>query len=195
MGSRPGRLASALLVACLLAGCQPPAPTPSPTPTYLCTPEAGGAEFSCSQRQYDEMVAKDKLYAEAEAVYRKFFAEDVRIFRAGGVTEPTEVLLETTTSAFLKNSMTLYRSLRRDSRKLVGGEIRLAHLRRVPGVTKESSLVALKACVDARSATVVESGAKVGSGFLVEDLLYFGRFNGLMKIQGADGQQEGKCAD
>jgi hypothetical protein len=56
-------------------------------------------------------------------------------------------------------------------------------------------LVALKACVDARSATVVESGAKVGSGFLVEDLLYFGRFNGLMKIQGADGQQEGKCAD
>ena len=54
-------------------------------PSYRCTPEAGGAEFDCTQHQYDEMVAKDKLYAEAEAVYRKFFVEDVRIFRKGGI--------------------------------------------------------------------------------------------------------------
>ena len=80
-----GRLASSVVLACLLAGCQPPAPSPTPVPSYRCTPEAGGAEFDCTQHQYDEMVAKDKLYAEAEAVYRKFLAEDVRILRAGGI--------------------------------------------------------------------------------------------------------------
>jgi len=140
------------------------------------------------------MVAKDKLYAEAEAVYRKFFAEDSRIFRAGGITEPTPVLLETTTGAFLDDSMALYRSLKKDERKLVGGEITLVRLARAPGLVKESSLVAMKACVDARSTTVFEHGKKTGKGFMVEDLLYFGRFGDAMKIQGADGQQEGKCS-
>ena len=60
-------------VASVLAGCQPsspptpaptsppPFPTPVPTPTYLCTPEAGGEETSCSQLQYEEMKAKDAL--------------------------------------------------------------------------------------------------------------------------------------
>lgn len=194
MLSWPGRLAVTLFAACLLAGCQPAAPPPTPVPTYACTPEAGGAEFSCSQQQYDEMVAKDELYAEAEAVYRRFFAEDVRIFRSGGVAEPTQTLLETTTGAFLSDSMALYRSLKADSRRLEGGEIRLVSIQRRAGVSKESSIVAMTVCVDARSTTVLEHGKKVGPGYLIEDLLYFGRFDGVLKIQGADGQEEGKCA-
>jgi hypothetical protein len=95
-----GRLAPLVVLACLLAGCQPPVPSPTPVPSYRCTPEAGGAEFDCTQHQYDEMVAKDKLYAEDEAVYRRFLVEDIRIMRAGGVSSPTPELLETTSGAF-----------------------------------------------------------------------------------------------
>ena len=193
MPNLSGRLASIIVAACILTGCQPPAPTPSPLPSYRCTPEAGGAEFDCSQKQYDDMVAKDKLYAEAEAVYRKFFDEDVRIYRAGGVDQPTAVLLETAHGQFVEDSMDLYRGLKADSRRLQG-DVRLVSLVRKPGISKESSVVVFAACTDARSATVLEHGKAVGHGFLIEELIYFGRFDGILKIQGADGQQEGKCA-
>lgn len=188
-----GRLASMVVLACLLAGCQPAAPVPTPVPSYRCTPEAGGPEFDCTQHQYDEMVAKDKLYAEAEAVYRKFFAEDVRIYQAGGLDEPTPVLLETTHGQFLQDSMDLYRALRAESKRL-DGEVHLVSLTRKAGLSKESSVVVLAVCTDARDAKVIKRGREIGSGFLIEDWMYFGRFEGVLKIQGADGQQEGRCA-
>jgi hypothetical protein len=193
MLSRPGRLAVAVAAACLLAGCQPPAPTTTPVPTYQCTPEAGGAEFGCSQHQYDDMVAKDKLYAEAEAVYRKFFAEDVRILRSGGLSEPTPGLLETTTGAFLNDSLDYYRSLRADRSKLVGGAVNLVALKRMPGASKGGSLVAMKACIDASSARILLGGKDSGPGRTGSDLLYFGRSDGTLKIQGADGQEGQRC--
>ena len=54
----------------ILVGCTPTSPptTPAPTPTFMCTPEAGGAEAPCSQQDYDKMKAKDEQYAEAEKV-------------------------------------------------------------------------------------------------------------------------------
>lgn len=194
MQFRPGRLAvSAVLCACLLAGCQPPAVTPSPAPTFRCTPEAGGAEFECSQQQHDEMVAKDELYAEAEAVYRRFFEEDVRMFRIGGADEATEVLLDTTAGDFLRDSLDLYRKLKREGRKSVGGEIRLASLVRAPGTSKGGSVVALRACIDASSTKTVVRGQVVEQGGSGSDLLYFGRFDAGLKIQGADGKAVESC--
>ncbi len=195
MLSRPRRLAVTVgIAACLLAGCQAPTPTLSPAPSFTCTPEAGGAGFSCSQHQYDDMVAKDKLYAEAEAVYRKFFAEDSRILRVGGVSGPTEVIKQTTAGAFLQDSMDYYRSLLDERSKLVGGEIALTNLVRVPGVSKGGSLVALRACIDASSARIQLHGKDIGPGRKGVDLLYFGRFDGVLKIQGADGQEGQTCA-
>ncbi|HEY3339693.1 MAG TPA: hypothetical protein VGK18_14405 [Propionicimonas sp.] len=137
-------------------------------------------------------MAKDKLYAEAEAVYRRFFEEDVRIYKAGGVEQPTPVLLETAHGQFVEDSMDLYRGLIADSRRLEGDVI-LKSLVRKPGISKESSVAVLAACTDARSAKVFEKDKEVGHGFLIEELIYFGRFDGTLKIQGADGEQEGKC--
>lgn len=193
MLSWPGRLAVTLFAACLLAGCQPAAPPPTPVPTYACTPEAGGAEFSCSQQQYDEMVAKDELYAEAEAVYRRFFAEDVRILREGGLAQPTATLVETATGDFLTDSMEYYQSLKKEDSRLVGGEIELVELSRVPGVAKAGSVVAMKACIDASTARIVINGHDSGPGRRGSDLLYFGQFEGRLKIQGADGQEGETC--
>ncbi|HEX5334760.1 MAG TPA: hypothetical protein VFW55_02695, partial [Propionicimonas sp.] len=100
------------------------------------------------------MVAKDKLYAEAEAVYRKFFEEDVRIYRAGGVDQPTAVLLETAHGQFVEDSMDLYRGLIADSRRLEG-DVRLVSLVRKPGISKELSVAVFAVCTDARSAKVL----------------------------------------
>ncbi len=194
MRSRARRLAIPVVMACLLAGCQPAVlPTPTPAPSYRCTPEAGGDEFDCTQHQYDDMIAKDKLYAEAEAVYRKFFAEDVRILRAGGITTPTQVLLETTTGAFLEDSMGLYRSFATDDRRAVGGTIRLASLERLPGISKGGSVVAMQACTDATTTKTYRHGRQVGKGGAGIDTLYFSRVDGVLKIQGADGKAVESC--
>jgi hypothetical protein len=139
------------------------------------------------------MVAKDKLYAEAEAVYRRFFEEDVRIFRLGGISEPSPVLLDTTMGDFRNDSMALYRSFLEEGRKSVGGEIRLASLERVPGASKGGSVVALRACVDASSTKTVSSGSAPERGGFGSDLLYFGRSGGVLKIQGADGEAVQSC--
>ena len=80
------------MTAVLVAGCGPEAtvtPTPSPSPTFMCTPEAGGTEAPCSEQDYQEMKAKDALYAEAEQVYRTYQAEFLKVIRAGGADELT----------------------------------------------------------------------------------------------------------
>jgi hypothetical protein len=166
---------------------------PTPVPSYRCTPEAGGAEFDCSQKQYDDMVAKDKLYAEAEAVYRRFFEEDSRLLRSGGTAEATQVLLETTAGAFLDDSMDYYRSLKKEGTRLVGGEIRLVSLKRVAGVSKQNSVVVLKACIDATSTQMETGGKASGAGRSGADVLYFGPPGGPLKIQGADGTEGDSC--
>lgn len=187
------RLAPAVVLACLLVGCVPPAPIPSPTPSYRCTPEAGGAEFECSQHQFDEMVAKDKLYAEAEDVYRRFFAEDVRILRLGGLNDPSPVLLETSSGAFLDDSMDYYRSLKKEQTRLVGGEIRLISLARAIGISKGDSVVAMKACIDATTTSMETDGKPAGRGRSGTDVLYFGPAGGPLRIQGADGAEGDSC--
>ncbi|MCA0297053.1 MAG: hypothetical protein LCH96_17415 [Actinobacteria bacterium] len=195
MLTRPRRLAVTILAAaCLLTGCQPATtPTPTPAPSWTCTPEAGGEQFSCSQHQYDDMVAKDKLYAEAEAVYRKFFAENSRIYRAGGIDEPTATLLETTTGQYLRDSMTLYRSLRNTQTKVVGGDIKLVSLLRLPGVSSGGSLVALRACIDTTSAEIRAPGEKPEAGYIGIEQLFFARVEQQMKIQSSMWQEVEAC--
>lgn len=195
MQYRPGRIAvSAALCACLLAGCQAPAVTPSPNPTFKCTPEAGGAEFQCSQQQYDDMVAKDKLYAEAEAVYRRFLAEDVRIAEEGGASAPTPVLKETAAGAFLEDVMREYSRNLRDGITARGGDRVVRSVRRLVGVSKGGSVVALQICVDSTSFQIYQAGHRIGQGLMNKDDLYFGSVESSLKIIGADGREVDSCS-
>lgn len=190
------RVGLAALALATVAGCQPPAavPTPAPTPTFTCTPEAGGDAYECSQAQYDEMVAKNELYAEAEAVYRKFLAEDIRIMRAGGVMEPTPVLLETTTGAFLEDVMSDYRQAKKMGTRVAEGDRKLEWIRRLAGVSKGGSIVAISACVDSTSSRFFVGDRYVGRGLLNRDDLYLARSDGLLRIIGADGEEVETCA-
>lgn len=180
----------ALVVA---VGCTPAAPTPSPLPSFRCTPEAGGAEFDCSQAQYDEMVAKDALYAEAEAVYRKYLAEHIRILRAGGLGEPTEVLQMTTSGEFLSDAMVTYRDYAARQIEASGEDPQVLSLERAPGRAKTGSLVSMTSCVDARTLTFSEADEYLGRGTLARDENYFARIDGVLKLIGVDGEQVEEC--
>jgi len=180
----------ALVVA---VGCTPAAPTPSPLPSFRCTPEAGGAEFDCSQAQYDEMVAKDALYAEAEAVYRTYLAEDARILRLGGVDEPTKVLLETTAGDFLAGAMADYRDLVASGTNARGNDPVLKTIERAPGNSKAGSLAAMVTCVDGSSFEFIRDGKSVSRGTAVQNENYFSRVDGVLKVIGADGRQVEAC--
>lgn len=194
MGVGSRRLLPVFVVLWVMAGCTPvSAPVVSPAPSFRCTPEAGGDEFDCSQHQYDEMVAKDALYAEAEAVYRKFLAEDTRIMRAGGVTEPTEVLLETTSGEFLEDVMGLYRDLAADGVRAKGGDPELRSFVRAPGRSKTGSEVSVTTCVDSSELEFFTNGKSEGAGLIALDENYFGRVAGALKLIGADGKLVKKC--
>ena len=195
MPNLPGRFSSIAVIACLLTACQPPAPVPTPVPTYRCTPEVGGAEFECSQKRYDDMVAKDKLYAEAEAVYRKFLAEDIRIMRAGGVSSPTPMLLETTFGAFLQDAMAEYSDMRDLGLRAEGQDPVLVNMARQPGLSKGGSVAVLDSCIDSTATAFVGNGKTQKHGPIARDVVYFGTANGSnLKIIGADGKEVSTCA-
>lgn len=195
MRVRPGRLMLATVVAgTLIAGCAPASPsTPAPAPSFRCTPEAGGAEFDCTGLQHDEMVAKDELYTEAEAVYRKYLAEDTRIMKAGGITEPSAVLLETTSGEFLDDVMENYRAVAERGISARGGTPQLVLFRREPGRSKTGSVASATTCVDGRALEYFEGGESLGRGKIALDENYFGRVDGQLRLIGADGEQVTSC--
>ena len=165
----------------------------SPEPSFRCTPEAGGEEYDCSQAQHEEMVAKDALYAEAEEVARKLFAENIRITRAGGVTEPTPVLLELSERYFLEDVMGEYRLLHERRWEARGTDPVIVSVTRLPGRSKAGSAVALRVCVDASGWSFYKKDQLKSSGGLAEDDMYFVRSNGVLKALGADGRGVEAC--
>lgn len=204
---RLARIAAAMLVAALLAGCQPvipPTPSPStsppasstavPTPTYLCTPEAGGEESPCSQVDYEEMKAKDALYAEAEAVYREYYAENIRISRTGGVTEPTEILLRTTTGSVQENVMDVFRDMVKRGVRAKGNDPTLA-IDRAPGLERKGSLVALEVCADASGWAFYNGSKLVSQGRPARERVYFARSDGeQLKMTYTEGKWVESCS-
>lgn len=177
----------------LLAACQQPSPTPAPAPSFRCTPEAGGDEYDCSQAQHDEMVSKDTLYAEAEAVFRKFFAENIRISRAGGLREATPVLLETATGFFLEDVLNQYRKQADEGSRAQGSDPVIKAISRLPGHSKSGSLIALSTCVDASGWSFFIGKEFRSKGVPARDEIYFSHSDGLLRMIGADGEEVDSC--
>ncbi len=183
--------ALAVIVALLGSGCTQP--DPNAAPTYTCTPSGGGTPAPCYKAEYDQQVKEDALYAEAEVVYRKFVAEDDRIWRAGGLDEPTPALLEVATGDFLEDSMNIYRALKETKTKMVGGSTTTAWLKRAPDKATPDSLVTLEDCRDASTARLVAPAEDAISAGYTSDVLHFARDQGHLKISSALGDVVAKC--
>ena len=203
---RPAHATAAMLAAVVLAGCQPtatptsPTPTspsastvsPVPTPTYQCTPEAGGEATPCTQIQHEDMKAKDRLYAEAEAVFREGFAESVRIRRAGGVTEPTAVMLRTMDGFYLEDVLSTFQRQHERGTVTKGEDPKIVTVERLIQ-SKAGSIVALAICVDATGWGSYKGDERVNDGGISIDDTYFARIEGTLKMIGADGREAESC--
>lgn len=186
-----GFVLSAALAVVLVAGCAPA--DPAGQPTYSCTPEVGGTPYPCYKVQRDELNKLDALYAEAEAVYRKYLAEDERISRAGGVDEATPVMLETLSGTALAQSLEGYRSLKQDHTRIEGGAMRLAWVQRRPEKLVGGMAVAIQVCVDGSSARLVQAESKAVSIGYLSGELQLARDGAVLKIALADGEEVASC--
>ena len=134
-------LACSVLVAC--AGLSPASPTLSPA--YRCVPEAGADPVPCGPIEFEQAQARDALYAEAEAVYRRFWTEWERLY----AFESPAVSLEieaTTAGSFLKYVEAEFAAPSYARR--VAGNARLVRLARYVGGSHSGFTVSLNACWD-----------------------------------------------
>ncbi len=186
----------ALVVAAglVLTGCVSGTPTPvlSPSPSPVCTPEAGGDEYPCTQEEFEAMKAKDALYAEAEEVNRQFRELLDPFYRRQAPAEPPDELLALTAGSAESDLRNLFSELHGDGLLLVGGEF-VYWVERNPGAAKEGSEVSLKVCVDASSATVLSDSGEEGPGAIFVDYLYFKRVNGVLKMWATDDELVESC--
>lgn len=184
--------AVAVGITLLMAGCAQV--DPAGQPTYSCTPDDGSSPYACYKVQYDAKAKEAAQYAEAEAVYRKYLAEDERINRIGGVSEPTPVLLETTAGDFLENVMANYRALKDAQATAVGGQYKVAWLKRMPRTdTLNGSVVAITACVDARTIQVGSKRTHPKPGLVLETTAYFAPTDDLIKITASRYKEVTQC--
>ena len=146
--SRRARWLMVVLLSIALTGCSvSTVVSPSPPPTYVCVPEAGGDPVRCGPVEYEEAQQRDALYAEAEAVYRRFWAERVRLEQ---VTDPamSDELESVTGGKFRESTARLLE--RAQGRNRISGDAQIVWMRRLPGLSMSGSIVAITVCTDAR---------------------------------------------
>ena len=177
--SRVRSVSTALLAALArtLAGCigqTPVTPNPSPSPTFRCTPEAGGSEAPCSEQQYQEMKAKDALYAEAEQVYRTYTSKLIETMRNGGAdTLPSEIKDFISGPDLAKCVLDRLREVKREGLKLQGPDVRIVWAQRLPSREKAGSVAAMKFCGDASGLAAYKDGEKISEGVVSMETVFF----------------------
>lgn len=180
------------LTSCATTPTQTPT-NPGAQPTFSCTPEAGGTPTPCHEHEYQQSQTRDKLYTQAETVYRRIIAEEERIYRAGGITEPTPGMQDTLTGEALTNSLTEYRSLAADKIKAVGGEFQLKYLRRVPGLVRGTSIVTLQACIDA-STVNLEEPTTTSRGLITLHRAFFSQHGDAIRANYTEWKEVSTCS-
>ena len=178
-----------------LAACTPtagPSASPTPAPSYTCSP-AGSTPSPCSQADYEKTQAQNQLAAEAEQVYRRYFAENVRILRAGNVTEATPEMKATLAEDALADTLQLYRDYAKDKVRFKGGEIKLKTLEPRFDLTENGSTVVLQACWDASSTNIETRGKPGDAGQIVGERAFMREVDGQLRIVVFYSRGQDKC--
>lgn len=186
----------------VLTGCGPAAPPTSGTPTVvgtgptaaatpLCTPESGGSATPCTQEQYEEMKKLDALYAEAEDVYRRFVAEDVKLLHSGGLAEgPVLDLI----AGPMVDRYAAEKKKQHDLKITMRGDAMIAYVRRLPGRSYDGSEVALVSCLDGSGLTGFDTAGKnLGRGAVVTYNSYFKHEGSAVKLWWDESKAVASC--
>lgn len=187
-------IAALALAATCLAGCTPaaaPASTPATSPTYLCVPEAGGSAQPCGPIEHEQAQKRDALYAEAEQVFRRYWAEMDRLTLEKAPAF-TPVLQETTADKFRGYvEDDLDQALHQER---VQGEAKVVRIDRLPVLSRDGSTAALLTCVDARTAMyVTNEGDTPSPGTVYELRLYFSPRDDHLKIVNSESRDVSEC--
>lgn len=170
-------------------------PTTAPTtaPSYHCTPEAGGDPVPCTVEEYTRLEKLNVVYGEANDAYLRFFAENAQLMRAGGATEATAVMTETTGGPYLAAQVANLTQMSSKGIKAVGGDIKLVRIGRSPGASAYGYEVALDVCIDSRSVELVRGNSTVGQGYAYAERVFFRRDGEVLKAWDAEGKQVPAC--
>lgn len=185
---KPSWVAAGLAACVVLAGCQPaPAVGPGPSAGELpaaapsCTPEFGGTPVPCSAAEYEASRDRDALYAEAEQVFRRYFAEENRAANEG-IATPTPVMEEILAGLALDGTRTVLEIQARDY--IVEGSAEVAWLTRYEDPSPpDGAVLALQACID--NSELVGTNRSSGEMAVAPDLirtLWFAPISGALRI-------------
>jgi hypothetical protein len=194
------RIAGGLLLLAL-TGCNAHATAPAPDlnqiaapqPSFSCTPETGGAPTPCTPEEYSYQEKVKVVYAEAKDVYERFAEEYTTLLREGGAEDASEVLLETTGGPYLDAQRKILRDMHDQGIRATGGSIELVRLEKSPGASAYGYEVALDACIDSRSVSVVKKKKEIGQGYAYTERVFFKRVKGTLKIWDAEGKKVQSC--
>lgn len=169
-------------------------PAVSRSPTFRCTTGDPLSAGPCSEADWQAQQAEDALFQEAVAVYTRFFTENQRIERAGGVTEPTPELLATLDEPMLTKTMDFYR-FQHDRKDVISGELTTLSTFRTPH-RDEGAEVAIRACEDNRKVVVTSAtGEDLSVPSVIVSRVQFHRVDGTLKAYDWHGTRRDTCYD
>lgn len=185
--------AIAMMAVALLSACSstPAPPETTASPTYNCTPEKGGAPLPCGPIEYEQAQKRDAHYAEAEAVYRRYWTELDRLTLLEAPTFTPE-MAETTSGNFEAAVRTMLSPEYPSQR--VQGEASLVRIDRLPGFSRSGSTVALLVCIDARGAKYKRTQHDEPiPGIAYEMRVYLARVAGVLKLVDVESRDVKSC--
>ena len=189
------RGAVAIVVACALAlsACggeagSPPIETVTPTPWPGDPIERGAPSPSPTP-----IPSQAQLSARAEVVYRAFFDEWMRLERAGGADQPTQILLDNGADNYLEIVMGLLRH-QKETGYTVSGPASTTEVVASPGGDYDGidPRYTLKVCEDHTKAIYV-LGQERRQGRLVQGTVYLREVDGQLKLVGIDTMETERC--
>ena len=181
----------------ILTGCAPAQSTaaPAPTPTVpTCTPLDGGTPFPCTQADFDSLAEQRALYDEAEAVVKRFAAEDVRQAADWRLREMTPEFEATTTGDFRAVVLEIIRQDRAEESRRIAGSAGLSWIRPAPKEARDGSLAVLEACLDTSVETyVTKESSTPSNGVPVVHTFHLVRDGSQLKISNVESLRVEAC--
>ncbi|WP_425307781.1 hypothetical protein AADG42_03175 [Ammonicoccus fulvus] len=181
------KLYAGLLAVLVLVGCTPTGPGVQPTPTPIVVPESTPGPVASATPSQEE------LSAEAERVYRTFFAEWKRLEREGGADEPTQILKDNGAGRYLDGVVLMLRHQKEQGVE-VSGPLPEVKVRPAPGDSKDNAdpRYTLEVCED-YSAGEYRDESGVHAGQLLQGNVYLGHVDGQLKVVWAVTEEVERC--
>ncbi len=195
------RMACGAALTVVLVGCTPqqPAVTPTssstvatPAPSPTCSPY-DSAPRPCTPEEYAENREQNELIAQAEQVYRKYWSENVRLYRVGGTQSATQPLIDTLIGEALRSSLEVYRDLKANKTKAEGGSFDIVSLAPQPTRTRDGSVMSLTVCWRTRNVKYRLGGKTITRNATVSEDLYFRMLDDALRIFQVESEKVSKC--